>query len=95
MLGLMKQTTEESVEEARTRLASEGKDGHVFKVIRTRVADGEARAESTTALTARDYTYRDLDEVRRSWRRPRPRPASAAPGCREGPGRASCSRSAT
>ncbi|HEY7412412.1 MAG TPA: hypothetical protein VII13_16830 [Vicinamibacteria bacterium] len=64
MLGLMKQTTEESVEEARTRLATEGKDGHVFKIIRTRVADGEARAVSTTALTARDYTYRDLDEVR-------------------------------
>jgi hypothetical protein len=64
MLGLMKQTTEESVDEARTRLASEGKNGHVFKVIRTRVTGGEARAESTTALTARDYTYRDLDELR-------------------------------
>jgi hypothetical protein len=64
MLGLMKQTTEESVDEARTRLASEGKNGHVFKIIRTRVAGGEARAESTTTLTARDYTYRDLDELR-------------------------------
>jgi hypothetical protein len=63
MLGLMKQTTEESVDEARTRLASEGKQGFIFKVIRTRVANGEARAESTTTLTARDYTYRDLDEL--------------------------------
>jgi hypothetical protein len=63
MLGLMKQTTEESVDEAKTRLANEGKGGYVFKVIRTRVAGGEARAESTTALTARDYTYRDLDEL--------------------------------
>jgi hypothetical protein len=64
MLGLMKQTTEESVEEARTRLSSEGKNGHVFKLIRTRVVAGEARAESTTAHTARDYTYRELAEVR-------------------------------
>jgi hypothetical protein len=63
MLGLMKQTTEESVDEARTRLAREGQDGYVFKVIRARIADGEARAESTTALTPRDYTYRDLDEL--------------------------------
>jgi hypothetical protein len=65
MLGLMKQSNEESVDEARTRLAKEGtgKDGHVFKVIRTRITDGEAHAESTVALTARDYTYRDLDEL--------------------------------
>ena len=63
MLGLMKQTSEESVDEARTRLATEGKGGHIFKVIRARVTSGEARAESTTRLTARDYTYRDLDEL--------------------------------
>jgi hypothetical protein len=63
MLGLMKQSNEESVDEARTRLASEGKNGHIFKVIRARVTDGQARAESTTAFTARDYTYRDLDEL--------------------------------
>ena len=63
MMGLMKETSEESVEEARTRLASEGKHGHVFKVIRARMANGEARAESTTMLTARDYTYRDLEEL--------------------------------
>src|SRR6185436_17444848 len=65
MLGLMKQTNEESVDEARTRIAAEGagNESYVFKVIRTRVADGEARAESTTALTSRDYTYRDLAEL--------------------------------
>jgi hypothetical protein len=63
MLGLMKETSEESVEEAHQRLAREGKGGYVFKAIRTRVAAGEAHAVSTTTLTARDYTYRDLSEL--------------------------------
>jgi hypothetical protein len=57
-VGLMRKTEEESVDEARARVGFEGE--YVFKLIRTRVVNGEARSENTVWHVADDYTYYDL-----------------------------------
>ena len=63
-MGLMRKTDEESVDEAKARLSVEGRDGgFTFKAIRTRVANGEARAENTVWRVPNDYGYRDLAEL--------------------------------
>jgi hypothetical protein len=63
MVGLMRKTEAESLDEARTTLAGEGKGGFVFKAISTRVANGEGRAENMLWRVGSDYTYRDLGEL--------------------------------
>lgn len=61
LLGVMKQSDEESIEEAKARLASEGQDGrYVFKAIRAVATPDEARASVTTVNVPRDLTLHDL-----------------------------------
>jgi hypothetical protein len=64
IVGVMKQSDENSIQEAESRLATEGRDGrHVFKAIREVANRDEIRAGVTTVRVNRDLTYRDLDEV--------------------------------
>jgi hypothetical protein len=63
LVGLMRKTDEDSVEEARSELGREGREGFLFKAIRAEVAQGRVRAENTLWRTPRDYTYRDLHEL--------------------------------
>jgi hypothetical protein len=60
-LGLMRKTEAKSVAQARAEAGIEG--DYVFKMIRTRVADGEARSENTVWLLGKDYTYYDLSRL--------------------------------
>lgn len=61
LLGVMKQSNEESIEEAKSQLASEGQDGrYVFKAIRAVATPDEARAGVTTVNVPRDLTLHDL-----------------------------------
>jgi hypothetical protein len=60
-IGLMRKTEAKSVEEARAQAGLEG--DYVFKMIRTRVANGEARSENTVWLLGKDYTYYDLPQL--------------------------------
>lgn len=61
LLGVMKQSDEESIAEAKSRLASEGRDGrYVFKAIRAVATPDEARAGVTTVNVPRDLTLHDL-----------------------------------
>ena len=60
VVGVMKQSDEESLEEAKSRIANEAKEGYAFKAIRATVNGNEAVSTITTARAARDYTYRDL-----------------------------------
>jgi hypothetical protein len=62
-LGLMRKTEANSVGEARAQAGREG--DYVFKMIRTHVANGEARSENTVWLLGKDYTYYDLAKLLR------------------------------
>jgi hypothetical protein len=86
-MGLMRKTDEDSMEEARAQVGFEGE--YVFKMIRTEVADGEARAENTVWLVKDDYTYHELGEVLRLVGEPPPSPpkineATMPPGTHPG-----------
>jgi hypothetical protein len=64
LLGVMKRSDEESIEEAKARLASEGQEGeYVFKAITGTATADEARAGVTTIRVPHDLTYRDLDSL--------------------------------
>jgi len=63
MLGLMNRSEDDSLDQAKARLASDGKDGYFFKAIRTRIADGGARAESTHLYAPHDYTFREIEPL--------------------------------
>lgn len=64
VVGVMKESNEQSVDEAKSQLANEANSGrHVFKAIRSMASREEARAAVTTVRVDRDLTYRDLDEV--------------------------------
>lgn len=61
VLGVMKESGEASVEEAKSRLASEGRNGRfVFKAIRAMSTADEARAGVSTVSVARNLTLHDL-----------------------------------
>ncbi len=60
MLGVMKQSDEQSLDEARSHVENESKGGYRFKLIRTRVMQGESNAVVASGGFPRDYTYRDL-----------------------------------
>jgi hypothetical protein len=60
MLGVMKQSDEESLDEARTHVENASNGGYFFKLIRTRVAQGQSSAVVASGGFPRDYTYRDL-----------------------------------
>jgi hypothetical protein len=63
LLGLMRKTDEESLDEAKGELSREGHGGYVYKVIWSRIGGGGARTENTLLRVPRDYTYRDLAEL--------------------------------
>ena len=61
--GVMKQSDEASLEEAKSRIESEQSTGFFFKMIREKIAGGESVAQVTTARVGRDYSYRELDPL--------------------------------
>ncbi len=62
LLGIMTESEEESVDEARARIQEAGAK-HAFKAIRGRVSDRQAEATVIHILLAEDYTFRDLDRL--------------------------------
>ncbi len=67
MLGVMKQSDEQSLAEAQRRVENEAKNGYPYKRILTRVTRGDSSSVVTSSLFARDYTYRDLPAVLRAF----------------------------
>jgi hypothetical protein len=63
VLGVMRKTDEDSLDEARSGLAHEGKGGFIFKSIRTRLVGDYARAENVLWRVPHDYCYRDIQEL--------------------------------
>ena len=63
VVGVMKQTDEQSIEEAKTKLAKEGQEGYFFKMIRQSVGSGETTSDVVTLHVASDFSYRELDPL--------------------------------
>lgn len=64
IVGVMKQSNEKSIAEAKSHVESEAKaGGHVYKAIRSTVTPDEARARVTRVQVGRDLTFRDLDAL--------------------------------
>lgn len=64
LLGVMKQSNEESLEEAKTNVAAEAQGGqYVFKAIRATVNTDEARSAITTVRVTHDLTFREVDAL--------------------------------
>ena len=63
VLGVMKQSNEQTVADAEKSLGADGKGGYVFRAIQGTASDREARAGVTTVRVERDMTYRDIDPL--------------------------------
>jgi hypothetical protein len=88
MLGVMNRSEEGSLKEARDDLEQAGRAGYLFKLIRARIEDEEARAESTSVRAPVDYTMYQLAELRRfaeaAHLEPRVKTSHLPPGTRPG-----------
>jgi hypothetical protein len=89
LFGLMRKTDEDSLDEAKEGLRTEGSAGFVYKAIRSRVAGGKVHAENTQWRVPRDFSYHDLGELQALVRGPSPAPprvrqASIPPGTHPG-----------
>lgn len=62
-LGVMKQSNEESIDEAKARLATETTGTHAFKAIRATTENGRAKADVLTLQAGSDLTYRDVGSL--------------------------------
>jgi hypothetical protein len=60
VVGLMKKSDEDTLDQAASNVAKESQGGVVFKMIQATVTAAESVANVTTAAVARDYSYREL-----------------------------------
>jgi hypothetical protein len=88
VVGLMKKSDEDTLDQATSNVARESKGGVVFKMIQARVTPAESVARVTTVTVPRDYSYRELgllvDALAADTTPPRIRTLAAAPGGRPG-----------
>jgi hypothetical protein len=64
VIGVMKQSNEQSIAEAESGLGKEAaQGGYVFRAIQGSASAGEARAAVTTVSVPRDLTFHDIDPL--------------------------------
>ena len=63
MTGLMNRSEDDSLDQAKAGLKSQGR--YLFKLNRARVEGNNAHAEATTLYAPEDYSFRQLDELLR------------------------------
>jgi hypothetical protein len=63
VIGVMKQSDEQSIKEAESRIEKDGQGGFVYRAIRGTTAAGQSSAGVTTVRVERDLTYRDIDRL--------------------------------
>ncbi|MBI4263465.1 MAG: hypothetical protein HY657_03735 [Acidobacteria bacterium] len=64
LLGVMKQSNEQSLEEAKSRVAQEAEEGqYVFKAIQSTATVDKASSAITTVRLTHDFTFREVDAV--------------------------------
>ena len=88
VVGLMKKSDEDTLDQATSNIAREAKGGVVFKMIQATVTPAESVARVTTAAVPRDYSYREMgplvEALAADTSPPRTRTLAAAPGGRPG-----------
>lgn len=62
-LGVMKQSNEESIEEAKAKVDKDTGGTHAFKAIRATTANGQAKSDVLTLQAAGNLTYRDVGSL--------------------------------
>jgi len=60
VIGVMKQSNEQSVKEAESQLDKDGQGGFVYRAIQGTATANQARAGVTTVRVERDLTFRDI-----------------------------------
>lgn len=63
VLGLMKQSNEQSIADAEKQIGTEGRGGYVYRAIHGTADAREARAGVTSVSVDRDLTYRDVESL--------------------------------
>ncbi len=63
IVGIMKKSDDESLEEAKSRVAAEANGGVVFKMIQATVSQTEAVSRLTVSSVPRDYSFRELGAI--------------------------------
>ena len=63
VVGLMKKSDEDTLDQATSNVAREAQGGVVFKLIQATVTPVESVARVATAAVPRDYSYRELDPL--------------------------------
>jgi hypothetical protein len=63
VLGLMKESSEKTIEEAEASVAREGQGGSTYKAIRTRIEQNRAVTETMAFRAGADLTYHQLDTL--------------------------------
>jgi len=63
IVGIMKSSDEQTLDEATSRVAAEAKGSVVFKMIESAVSRTEAVSKVTVSTVPRDYSYRELDAL--------------------------------
>lgn len=65
VIGVMKQSKEETIREAESQISSEGSGGHTYQAIHGVSTKSESKATVTSVRVERDLTYRDIVELLR------------------------------
>jgi hypothetical protein len=63
VIGVMKQSNEQSVKEAESQLDKDGQGGFVYRAIQGTATANQARAGVTTVRVERDLTFRDINPL--------------------------------
>jgi hypothetical protein len=63
VIGVMKQSNEQSVAEAEKQIGKEGQGGYVYRAIQGTSTAQESRAGVTTVRVERDLTFRDIEPL--------------------------------
>jgi hypothetical protein len=63
IVGIMKKSDEETLDEAKSRVAAEVKGSVVFKMIQSAVSQTEAVSRVTVSTVPRDYSYREFAAI--------------------------------
>jgi len=63
VIGVMKQSNEQSVKEAESQLDKDGQGGFVYRAIQGTASAHQASAGVTTVRVERDLTFRDIDPL--------------------------------
>ena len=63
VVGLMTESDDQSLDEAKTKVGEQAARGPVYKLIRSRVTPDSSRSETRAVRATSEWSYRDVDKV--------------------------------